>query len=448
MSHELNHFFVQISTPFGFFSQSLAKLQVDCIRRMCQQALDLCPSEKIPSPLYPFVRDLTTRQPSLVSSSLAKILKEYCKQWSSLIYLENVFEGRNFPSVMKASRRKLIDALYYFERISQEIITTDQYFDLSRYLEIGGSPGVLARHPPQLNPATVGDRRLRQVNWLKKGLRPFGAEQVIEGLARQAQAYFLEPRYIPQYDLSSESGYTYWSCWEIAIRAWATKEELTVDVYHRMYCTFIALCDLALFTPIGPLYGRLRRTEDHFETLNPADRLLAGIGASFELGFIENITTQLQAYQTAVCKILGWRTPDDFLRVGASLSPKIEFWRAHRDACELRLSQSAAFLVVNDAELLVQDYITKHWPLTYSPNIDTTLVRPGHSAIQSIVDFFLPEWGTAIMLSGIPKYRALLPTNFPYAEYFANVQDESQFLEIFRRDNLWLHESRFRKYRG
>ena len=134
----------------------------------------------------------------------------------------------------------------------------------------------------------------------------------------------------------------------------------------RLRTTFLAILDLSLFCPLGPVYGRLRSARCCWYDVQPGWRFLMALQCVSRLGPIDD-EHSTKAYQEAVCARLDWPKPSEFLALGAALScesHQLHYLR-HRDACKARLNDHSAFLF--DFSDQQAEFFRRHPPILNSP---------------------------------------------------------------------------------
>jgi hypothetical protein len=101
MNHEMSHFFLHSTTPYGLFVEAVAFAEQRMFSSLCVQLRRK--NLVIPIPLYPFVNSIMSRRKSgqlnQQEERFIDALESTVVPWSLLDHTENIMEGRNVQSV-------------------------------------------------------------------------------------------------------------------------------------------------------------------------------------------------------------------------------------------------------------------------------------------------------------------------------------------------------------
>jgi hypothetical protein len=350
LNHEWSHFALHCSTPYGLVMDDLNHLQTTCVVGFCQRAdLDL-EGQRIPRPLYRFIRRygldlefLDNHFPDLgVITSLAHW---FVRPWSLGFLLENVLEGIGGKESMNLSDRDAVEALEAYESyfldgfetwpIKSEPFTNDILFgDVSSRTSKVSSERGASIAPAEI---PVGPKWNSHDSQLL-----FGGFHIFEGVAQ-----LIEGNHSGNFQslITHSSGLAYIRLWALMLEEYAQKIT-SREQYESVMATFFAICELALFVPLGPVYGRLRRDYVYWVDVQPGYRAVRAIQELKTFGLLSGFRDDLDNYQETVCRHFGWPTPKSFLRIGVGLKGGTlrQSYARHRDACELRLAEPWTFV--------------------------------------------------------------------------------------------------------
>jgi hypothetical protein len=447
-NHEMNHLLAHASTPYGFFLQTLADLQTRVAADYFEQSWLNLPELKIPLPVREFAQSR-----SVAHAALLPFVDQYVKPWSWLVFLERVFEGENLQSVREAKRRDIVRALNHFEELFTQRLLGKPLFDKDRTSRDEQS-GLLSERPLErlVEPAEYLDRPASNSGkWFGRDVFPLGAAHVMETLAQQVQSDYLSPGPRPiEGDFDRPGAELYWFLYLQAGQMYGIERMKTPEGYRKLYNTIIALCDLALFTPVGPVYGRLRFGGTTWNDINPAMRYARALQVVESVGWIDDLATELKPFQNEVCQFFGWPTPDQCLRLGATIEAHLPVWERHRDACELRLRNPLAFLIIERSHFY-DDFLDRHLPVFYHANVGEVVIRSWKESesIELLINYFLSKWCWNLMIEGARDYATMLPPRLRFDRLnYPELKTPSDFLKRLLHDNPWMEPSRFASTRA
>ena len=234
---------------------------------------------------------------------------ELTLEWSDSVFLERLLEGTNVASVRRAREADVLETARTIETQLLDLLPDSDLFDAGARVPARTTHAVLALQARDGYAAPTGGLTIKFMN------HPIGAMHVIEGFAQS-----LESGGSFQRVARSKRPQDYLSLWTHSVVAYGIKRVDDSIAFNRMHKTFAALCDLALFVPIGATYGRLRAKTATWLDLQPGSRFLEALDvvAKDDL-WIPDIPGELKDLHNRICARLNWRPPDDFLSLGASL---------------------------------------------------------------------------------------------------------------------------------
>ena len=369
INHEVSHFALHCSTPYGLVLDDLNHLQTTCVIGLCQRAdLDL-EGQRIPRPLYRFIRKYTLdlefldeHFPGLgVITSLAHW---FGRPWSLAFLLENMLEGVGAKESMKLTDKDGVETVESYESffldgfetwpIKSKPFTRDFLFDNAgdRTAEITSDRGATI---------AAGEIPIAPSWKTRDGESLFGGFHVFEGVAQQ-----LEGNHSGNFQalIDHPSGLAYIRLWALMLETYDQKIT-NPEQYQSVMATFFAICELALYVPLGPVYGRLRHGDTYWVDIQPGYRAVRAISVSKKFGLLSGFRDDLDKYQEAICRRFGWPFPKSFLKIGICLKGKTlrQAYVRHRDACELRLAEPWAFIRSLADSDAFESFFKKHHPM-------------------------------------------------------------------------------------
>ena len=213
--------------------------------------------------------------------------------------------------------------------------------------------------------------------------------------------------------------------------------------------TSLTLGDLALFTPIGSFYGRLRPEGSVWEDLHPGHRFERALAVVAEGDHWVSDFRDSEQLANVVSDKLGWPRPRAFLELGAANGH--EAARRHREACQIRLADYMAFYDLarlGEEASPIGSFFGKHMPLTIHPKFGAVCCYPdGHTepvvAIEQIRDYFVSRLSRRVMQFGYDPQERILPAELDLGTYMANVTSEHELAELYAEGHPWASPDRF-----
>ena len=424
-AHEMSHFFLHVSTPYGWFLDELASKEDHQVSKYCHDTFRRNGGRRILVPVYPVAARVRQNDPIVSPYAFADLCEQHVHPWAFSRYLQNLLEGADLPEVTNATHADALEALAAIEAYEDAQSLPATFLDT-----------YLADAPNR--------RAVNTMTWPDGSTFPLGARHIFEGLAKQLER---ETR-LSERDFKGGNRAQYWALWAFMAKEFGGAIGSERD-YRRLTDTFLALCDLALFVPAGRLYRQLRQPWTTWDDLQPGWRFTAGVIEAKKLGLIGSLEQDLLSYQEQISSAWGWPAPRRFLEIGAAtVDPSPEAQR-HAEACRIRLASPFAFLdierevqqrgaeeVLDDARTPVEQFFIKHLPLTYRPDHDAMLVRSftgtTSEPLHLIIRWFFARFNDWVMLRGVFTYEDLLPQRLQADKLFSNIASLDDFVSMLR----------------
>lgn len=426
--HELSHFLLHCSSPYGHLLEEL-----DCLQQQLAIRIALDYSDTLYYPVYNFAHRILSDPANGKASShgFAREATERVRPWSRSVFLERVLEGEKLPSVRSATIEQVIPLLEEFERRAVQLLADEPIGS-----EPGGTPEQWTKIPSEL---LVGDGQLSAcpTSDTPTGINPIGGSHVLEGFAQVLERAEIMDTLHEKHDTDRYLG--------LFVHTMATFGLNRINseaAMERVRSTFLALCDLALFIPVGGLYGRLRPESTTWEDVHPGHRFLEALAevADWDL-WIDDLCSEVKQFQEDLCERLYWTPPTEFLKLGAGLESNR--FANHRDACRLRLEHYHAFLEYDDLLPATRAFFSEHMPLIYTPKRGKADFNRSRG-IGPVVEYFLANFTWSFMMNDSIEPADSLPRYVNYSDYFANIHDQQGMLRLMYEASPYLRPDRFR----
>jgi hypothetical protein len=448
-NHEVSHYLMHVGTPYGAFVDSLewseTRYVISCLKHFERNGI------QVPVPLYEFANRVFKGRWSFFSPKSKRIAEEavnkYIRPWSALIHTGNLLEGRKLKSV---TRGTAVDAFGYLLR--SEAIIREQ---------LGRSIG-----EPNVAP-TESDIDSRNTNFAacpevggREQRHHVGARYIYESMAVLAERDVesaLDMGEAPEY------GYLYFVRVMLPVMAVFDgqnnlalnpdgaplhRKDISRDRFTLYHRAFAAICDLALFSPIGMPYASLR---DKFPVksflwpqVHPGHRILQGLLDIETLADeMEDLASGVDKLQSFLCEQKLWIEPEYFYEA-ASLFPvedsTPEGIKRHLAFMALRREHPLLLYKIHLRETLTETeehalhkFFFANRPWMHTPRFGYVIVDR-KDLLTRASRFFVESANDQIMFG--PKFDAAscLPSEIEYSNYFANVRDAADFGELLRAD--------------
>ena len=429
-SHEMNHFWMHVSTPYGRLLDELTSTRNNQVLQYCIRHMQEYPFGQISIPVHDVIKRLRA---TAAIGARRDLCERFARPWSHTVFLENVLEGETFPEVLRAEAST---ATYSFQMV-------EAYLDQMAALP-NADPDVPDDYPDTATSGSgVPDATLPDGSTF-----PLGAKHVFEGIATQMT--LSSP--VKKEDMSGGTNPYYWILWTHWVKETMHNRPVqSAEDYRRFRNTFYALCDLALFVPAGGLYRQLRGDDLDWADIQPGYRFLSLVREAKQEDWIEDLGTGLLPYQEQMSHLLSWPLPRDFLELGANLQEDGANARRHRDACRIRLADHAAFL---NFESRVEkggpagQFWTEHHPMIFLPHRGELIVKKGDTAGDSlthILDWFFANFNWSVMRTGGFSYEEFLPEKLAYDDAFENISTRAELVNLIHQAIPVLSPERFRE---
>jgi hypothetical protein len=440
VAHELNHFLVHTSTPYGWFLDECLIQENKAVLSYCLDYYHRFPRMPITIPLYEVAK--LSRQGERFQE-VVDLCNTYVKPWSHLIFLRNLLEGEDVPEVTESTferschsfnlveRRLRADELFEVEMGSAAKPRSPAELSAAGFADVPGTPNVILPNEQQIN---------------------IGAKHVFEGIATQH-----ETKESILSSLKQRFRLPYWTLWAMTVWKMGKERVNSPKEFEQLINTFYAICDLALFMPAGWLYGRLRTANMGWYDVQPGGRFITALEQAVQLGWIEDLEKDMLPYQEWLSELLHWPSPKQFLRLGATLKAGNRS-RRHAEACQIRLENHSAFIVLgkefektpqeNAAERApsqIRRFFRDHRPMIYMPKLGQLVVRnkTTREPLSQLLDWFLHQFNCHVMEVGPFNYEDLLPRDVKYQSLWSNVKSRKELIDLLQQAIPLLTPDRF-----
>jgi hypothetical protein len=439
-AHEVDHFVVHISTPYGVFIQQLADLQRQAVIQYCVEVnkpaaggifypvsyLD----REWPNP--PALDKLSVTAKRLQRDALDVLMPGW---WERLL-LEQVLEGADSPAILTATEAEAIEAFHNVDGDLLGFYSDNDLFEsapaVSRKAEAVAPfvDSIPARfRVPEILRVVSG--KACPTNARRGGRSaPVGAINMFEGHALVTQKGYdtLTMREI----LFRDPTLQYATALLAVTNSYGVKNLKSAADVQRVFSTIAALTDLALFTPIGPLYTRLRPKGATWHDVHPGFRFFHAVEKAAKLNlWLERLDqVEYRDYQDRICLALDWPNPDQFVEIGCLL--REDRFPRHRKACLTRrefpclnfedTSGNAALAAAMKQLFAFQP------PMVFVRALGHTSLRPnGALSLDQVITYFLETFTWDVMAEKQMNPRNCLP----------NMLDYKAALGIANAEELW-----------
>jgi hypothetical protein len=438
-NHEMNHFWMHVSTPYGRLLDELTRARNNQVLQYCIRHMQEYPFAQISIPVHDVTKQLRA---TAAIGPRRDLCERFARPWSHTVFLENVLEGETFPEVLRLEASAAAYSFQMVETYLQQMLALpdadsdvpDEYAETSA--QGSGVPDVISPDGSRF---------------------PLGAKHVFEGIATQMT--LSSP--VKKEDISGGTNPYYWILWMYWVKEnMRDRPVQSAEDYRRFRNTFYALCDLALFVPAGGLYHQLRGDHLNWSDIQPGYRFLLLVREAKKEDWIDNLDNEMLSYQEQMCRLLSWPLPRDFLTLGANLEDDDENARRHRDACRIRLTDHTAFLdfesrVEKDTSKDPQQkdgsanqFWTEHHPMIFLPRHGELIVRKGETAgdsLRYILDWFFANFNWSVMRSGGFSYEEFLPEKLAYDDTFQNIATRCELVDLIQQAIPVLSPERFQE---
>lgn len=424
-AHELNHYWLHSSTPYGAVLDELAELAGRETIQYCAGLYN--DGQPIPMPAVEVARAFKERR---ISSErfgrLRSLAGRHVVPWTHDVLLENWFEGRDLRSVRSADLARLLRWLIDYEDRSRAMRPDEELFtdppppfaDYQRRFVLFWASFLDSNERPAF--PTIGTR--------EAGARPLGAQHLFEACAQQVERvdetfWNRAPRSV--LDL-------YWGLFASFVANYPGTAD-SADGFRSVVSTFMVVADLALFIPVGRVYGRLREDSMRWEDLHPGWRLQQLLNVLTPGDWLEGVDDQAPRLQSRLSIALGWPQPDQFLALGARLAPATHDLARHAAACRMRLEEGDRLIVGAgfDAGRL-EPLLMNHYPIFIRASETTLGGTDIAGRLHPLVSYSLASFAWMVMREGNLRWRDLFPPGLDFTHLFDNVNNYEDLISMYR----------------
>lgn len=427
-THELDHFLLHAFTPFGAFLDELAVIQRSITEHYCEAIYDM--RDVIRHPAYTFAERFNdnTEPKGIPREVYGRLFGSFVRPWSKAVFLEEVLEGHDCASVVDATIEEGTDALHLCEELSSSAFP-DAFLFANGKSDIPKNSNPITPITPDENGGCACPSGGRA------GARhPIGASNLFE-----SHAFYTEMRQdgVNQRALQQaayrDPALRYVGLAALTLAAYGHKRVRSKADGETVTQTLLALCDLALFTPIGAIYGRLRPKKCTWGDIHPGYRFLLALDAvKVSEKWLEKGTHEkYREFQDRICYYFDWVKPADFIRLGSQLKRK-EFMR-HQRACLVRERFANPFSDEMHCGPQQTALLSENGPLLYAswhgrhPQI---LAGDQTKPLPKLLEYFLRSFCWRVMTYDAFRLQDCLPKNLDYTMCFSNILTAGDFLKL------------------
>lgn len=434
--HEITHFLEHCSTPIGLFRDECHYREFICARGFFEEY-----SGAIYAPIYDWVRTYR-RAPESVpapvdNTQFDSLIGRYLRPWSASAHLSQVIEGHDHIEVRSVTEGDAINLLHLVEQPTS-----------------AGAPGFLASVSERYLPVLAGNETtshlacpMRNVQTTTGAqLTPIGGEHVSELIAQIQEGFErIDPeRVSPVYTILAQQAFESYGVARLGS---------IPDGDKRIPRTCLAIADLALFSPIGSIYKKIRKPHTYWKDIHPGHRFLAALAVVAQQGRWISELSEAEPLADAICEHLGWVRPRLFLELGAMQTH--DRLARHRAACQLRLEHFAAPYQLDHPEIgpAAGRLFSDHMPIVHYPGYGVVCPVPegdtqNRTALLKLRDCFLTRlfWYSLRQRWTGPLTDYLLPQPLKLTTYF-DLESPEEFVSLVTHRYPWAAPARIASLR-
>jgi hypothetical protein len=422
--HELSHFWLHASTPYGQVLNEMAELQAEDAVRYCQTLFDA--GARVPIPAYDVARILA-RTPALLGPAALDAVERFAKPWSRVMFLEHLFEGYDNGPVRTTGLHKVLVWLAEYETRSRARTRNRGLFTNGVEPSTDYQAALLsywAEHAEKYDLVACAKLRSTEGAW-----QPLGAMHLFEAHAQ----------YVENYDaafgqfLQSSEAFPYYITFSVVMARYGYTRIDSSAAFDTVLATFALLVDLALYVPLGSVYSRLREDQMFWPDLHPGHRFERLLDAIDDDDWVDGIDERAPLIQRRLSQRLGWPHPDRFLERGASLKHGRKDHARHAAACRVRLESPDRRILWHggDVTLFMPDFLSRHAPMQVIDGV--TCVVPGDTVdemLDHVIPYAINQLSWMAMATGAVDFETLVPPGLVASRVFANVKSSDDFLNL------------------
>jgi hypothetical protein len=445
VAHELNHFLVHASTPYGWFLDECVALENNLVLSYCLDHYHRYPPAPIDIPIYD-VAVLAAQDRT--HPFLRELCEKHTNPWSHVVFLQRLLEGEDSPDLVETTARQATQSFNLVEDLAREKNIVEQ---------AGMEPAQLHR-VAEFNDPELDKLRAMPFIIFDKNEINLGARNVFESIAIHH-----ESKDSIVSSLQAGSRTSYWALWMHTVSKMGKDRVRSEQDYARLVNTFYSLCDLALFVPAGAVYGRLRTEDMQWFDLQPAARFMTALRQAATLGWVEDLEKGMLPYQEWLSELLHWPSPKHFLELGAALPETDRRQSRHARACRIRLENHSAFIVLgkefearseNPEEapglFSIRKFFADNRPMVYTPRLGRLIVEAEADspteALSRLLDWFFVRFNYQIMRKGVFGYEELLPDDVQYDSIWRNIRSREELIATLQQAIPALTPDRFQAF--
>jgi hypothetical protein len=408
LSHELSHFFVHVGTPYGSLIEALGKLQERLVLEYCATL-----AEKGLPIRYPVYR-LAQRDDAPVDPAL---VAQYVRPWSRLVHLERILDGSNVRAVRDATIPDAVELLADLEDLERAVLVAGgvdpanlgERPSFARMLDDARDRLAFAPACPRFQPT---DREESVA----------GGAALFEGLAQAAERMV----YPDHWDTLARgmSRDQYLGFYTITFMKYGTDRIRSQQDFDRAFDTFVALCDLALQTPIGSSYGKLRPPDCDYGELHPGYRFIWLLDNLTDDDWIDSLD-DLPGLQATMSARLHWPDPRLFQVHGSEADER----DAHSEAMRMRLGEPTFHLFLQDS---ASAFLSEYGPLVRDPR--TGEIMPslkGQGKLDTVINYIMWRLTWQVMMGPRLDVDEALPGGIYEGRWWENIDTKEDLANLF-----------------
>jgi hypothetical protein len=412
------------STPYGAVLDELAELAG---RETILYCVTLHrKSQPIPTPAVDVARAFREQRLSSEQFPLLHTLSEkHVVPWTHEVLLENWFEGRDLASVKTASLPKVLRWLIDFEdrsraiRSDEELFTKEppEFSDYQRRFVLSWAKALETLERPAF-PSVE----------LETGSVPLGAQHLFESCAQQMEQVdeaFWDGASLPLKNL-------YWGLLGAMVQRYPGSIESEAGI-RSVISTLVTVADLALFIPVGRVYGRLREDSMTPRDLHPGWRFEILLDKLSPEDWLEGIDESARRLQQRLRMKAGWPSTDRFLELGAGLALTNHDNARHAAACRMRLEADDRLIAGPgfDATRL-EPLLKDHYPIFIKgPETIIGGTNTGER-LRPLISYSLASFAWMVMRKGQLSWPELFPPGLDFTDLFENIGSYEELLALYR----------------
>jgi hypothetical protein len=423
-AHELNHYWMHSSTPYGAVLDDLAELAA-------RETILYCVSlhrEGLPIPIPAVDVCRAFREQRLSSEQFAllrSLAEKHVVPWTHEVLLENWFEGRDLNSVRNANLPKLLRWLIDFEDRSRAIRSDEELFsekppefsDYQRRFVLLWADALETEERPAF--PSIG---------LETGSVPLGAQHLFEVCAQQMEQ--VDEAFWDGASLQLKN--LYWGLLGAVMQHYPGNVESEAGM-RSVISTLMTIADLALFVPVGRVYGRLREDSMNPRDLHPGWRFEVLLDKLSSEDWLEGIDERAPRLQQRLRERAGWPSSDRFLELGAGLVPTNHDDARHAAACRMRLDASDRLIAGPgfDAARL-EPLLRDHYPIFIKGS--ETIVGGTNTGekLRPLMSYSLASFAWMVMRKGELSWQKLFPPRLDFTGLFENISSCEELIALYR----------------